>query len=185
MSRNKRNIQEMILGLLRKKRAVSVDDLTTEIEDIIESEEPNRKVKPRYVIARTIKHLGESGMLKKHETEQSAFLEITPEGRHKLRSINLSSEGQLVPTKWDGQWRVVILDIPEENKKARDALRYILKKANFVCLKNSVWISPYPLEHLLSNMKTDLGLSDELIIIVTDKLDPETKKVFLEKYSGN
>ena len=179
---SKHNLQEIVLRFLRRKKAISVDDLTTEIEKIIEHEEPNRKIKPRYVISRTIKHLNECGMIDNHQTEQSAFLKITPEGRQKLRSINLSSNEQLVPTTWDGYWRIIILDISEDNKKARNALRYILKKANFVCLKNSVWISPYPLEHLLSNMKTDLGLTDEMIIIVTDKIDSETKKIFLERY---
>ncbi len=31
------------------------------------------------------------------------------------------------PEHWDGKWRLVIFDVPEEHKKARDALRRKLK----------------------------------------------------------
>ncbi|MFZ3015954.1 MAG: hypothetical protein WA101_03115, partial [Minisyncoccia bacterium] len=54
------------------------------------------------------------------------------------------------------------------------------KKANFACVKNTVWVSPYPYENLFTNIKKDLGLSTELMIIVTDKLDAETNLAFLE-----
>jgi len=59
-------------------------------------------------------------------------------------------------------------------------LRYLLKKADFVCIKNTIWISPYPYEHLFTNIKKGLGLGTELMIIVTDKIDDETKKAFLK-----
>jgi hypothetical protein len=72
------------------------------------------------------------------------------------------------------------LDMPEDRKSEREALRYLLKKANFICVKNTVWISPYPYEHLFTNIKKDLGIGNELMIIVTDKLDSETNLAFLE-----
>ena len=70
-------------------------------------------------------------------------------------------------------------------------MRYLLKKANFTCIKNTVWISPLPYENLFSNIKKDLNLATELMIIVTDKLDTETNKAFLNavklirEYGGN
>jgi DNA-binding transcriptional regulator PaaX len=72
------------------------------------------------------------------------------------------------------------LDIPEERKGEREALRYLLKKADFTCIKNTVWISPFPYEHLFTNIKKDLGLGTELMIIVTDKLDEETNLAFFK-----
>ena len=72
------------------------------------------------------------------------------------------------------------MDLPEERKSEREALRYLLKKANFAAVKNSVWISPFPYENLFENIKKDLGLTTELMIMVTDKIDPETKSAFFE-----
>ncbi len=37
--------------------------------------------------------------------------------------------------------------------------------------------------HLFTNIKKDLGLGTELMIIVTDKLDPETNSAFLNNFS--
>ena len=48
-----------------------------------------------------------------------------------------------IPARWDGKWRVVIFDIPEKRKGARDALRWELKKLGFVELQRSVWVFPY------------------------------------------
>lgn len=96
--------------------------------------------------------------------------------RHKiLQTLGKKSTAPIV-AGWDGFWRIILLDLPEDRKPEREALRYLLKKAGFVALKNSVWVSPYPFEHLFTNIKKDLGLSTEIMIIVTQYLDEETKK---------
>lgn len=179
---SKTNLQKLILRLMHGKKAVEVENLVERIEGILEREEElTRKVKPKYVINRTVKHLEKTGMIESFDTEQSAFVRMTPEGRHKLRSMQLDADFPL-PTSWDGKWRIVILDVPESKKEVRNALRYILKKANFTCLKNSVWISPYPFEHMLTNMKEDLDLTNEMIIIVSDQLDPMTEAYLRESF---
>jgi hypothetical protein len=49
-------------------------------------------------------------------------------------------------------------------------------------LKNSAWVSPYPFEHLFMNIKKDLGLSTEIMILITDSLDEETEKYFFDNF---
>jgi hypothetical protein len=56
----------------------------------------------------------------------------------------------------------------------------LLKKAGFTCLKNSAWITPYPFEHLFMNIKKDLGLTTEMMIITTQSIDKETEQELLE-----
>jgi DNA-binding transcriptional regulator PaaX len=113
------------------------------------------------------------------ESSNKSYLKLTQKGKNKLNSIKLEGTGTLVSRNWDGLWRIIILDLPEDRKPERESLRYLLKKANFVCIKNTVWISPLPYEHLFTNIKKDLKLGTELMIIVTDKIDEETKKTFL------
>ena len=45
--------------------------------------------------------------------------------------------------KWDGKWRIVIFDIPEEIREVRDFFRSNLKLFNFTELQRSVFVSPY------------------------------------------
>jgi len=164
----KPNIQKTILKILAEKPAVSFNSIK------------DRDPKKNYALARSVKNLVESGCVKIYKSDNQNYLKITPKGKNKLNCIKLEGDEALVSRTWDGFWRIIILDISEERKSERGALRYLLKKANFICIKNTVWISPYPYENLFTNIKKDLGLGTELMIIVTDKLDPETNLAFLE-----
>ena len=175
----KPSIQRTILKTLSKKGVTPVDSIKKDVEDAIlsQSEASN---KTGYAIARSIKNLLGEGLVEAFNSERNQYLRLTKEGKQKMNNIALECESSLVSTTWDGYWRIILLDIPEERKNEREALRYLLKKAGFACLKNSVWISMYPFEHLFTNIKKDLNLSTELIIIVTDKIDEETEKEFLK-----
>ncbi|MEI7765675.1 MAG: hypothetical protein WCI93_03785 [bacterium] len=163
----KPNIQKDILKFLAEKPAVPVE--------AIKVEDP----KKNYALARSIKNLVESGCVEIHNSDNQKYLKITKKGQGKLNCIKLEGEEALVSNTWDGFWRIIILDLSEDRKNEREALRYLLKKANFVCIKNTVWISPYPYENLFTNIKKDLSLGNELMIIVTNKLDDETNLAFL------
>ena len=165
---SKKEYSNKILKILAEKPAVSIDS--------IKEKDP----KKNYALTRSIKNLVESGCVEMLRSDNKSYLKLTPKGKSKLNCIKLEGSGALISTAWDGLWRIIILDIPEERKNEREALRYLLKKADFTCIKNTVWISPYPYEHLFTNIKKDLVLGTELMIIITDKLDEETNLAFLK-----
>ncbi len=165
----KNQYSNKILSILADRLAVSLDLINK-----------NRDPKVGYALNRSIKNLAESGYIEVLHSDNKSYLKLTTKGRNKLNRIKLEGVGTLVPIVWDGWWRIIILDIPEDRKSEREALRYLLKKANFTCIKNTVWISPYPYEHLFTNIKKDLGLQTEMMILVTNKIDEETKLVFLK-----
>ncbi len=164
-----------ILKILAEKPAIPVD----EIKKKITTPDPLFHKEGAYALTRSIKNLIESGCIEMIQSDNKSYLKLTKKGKNKLNSIKLEGDQALVSNTWDGLWRIIILDIPENRKNERESLRYLLKKADFVCIKNTVWISPFPYEHLFTNIKKDLGLGTELMIIVTDKIDEETKKYFL------
>ena len=169
----KQSFSNKILKILAEKPAVSIDLI---------KEEDSKK---NYALTRSIKNLVESGCIEMLHSDNKDYLKLTKKGKNKLNCIKLEGNGALVSIVWDGLWRIIILDIPEERKNEREALRYLLKKADFTCIKNTVWISPFPYEHLFTNIKKDLGLGTELMIIVTDKIDEETKLAFLKSIKKN
>jgi len=184
MKQAKKSLQELILGALARKKAKKQSDIIHDIETILEKyDDEDRKVKPKYLINRALKKMIDDDMVAKHETEHSSFISLTSSGRQRLRNIKLNSDSHLVSTTWDGYWRMVIVDIPESRKKDQDAIRYILKKAQFVQIKSSIWISPYPLEHMMINMKQDMDLDESILVLVTDKLDHASEKLMMEKFS--
>jgi DNA-binding transcriptional regulator PaaX len=165
--RTKNSYSKKILALLAAKPAVSLSELTETIGG-------------KYPLNRSLKGLTEAGLVETHHSGQQPYSRLTREGKKKAHSLTLENEHAVLNPNWDGKWRIILLDLPEDRKAERDGLRYLLKKAGFILLKNSVWISPYPFEHLFMNIKKDLGLTTELMIFVTDTLDPETESAFAE-----
>ncbi len=161
----KLDYSKRILKILGEKRAVSLPEI-------------KEKIGPSYALNRSIKGLKDSGLIQ----QISNFARLTKEGKRKLHSMQLDNPCLPANVSWDGYWRVILLDLPEERKSERESLRYLLKKAGFVCLKNSAWISPHPLEHLFINIKKDLGLSHEMMIMVTPFVDDETKDFLFKSF---
>ena len=176
----KNKYSSKILNILAEKPAIALSEFNEKFTCQPATLTSIKEQKKDYALTRSMKNLIESGCIKILQSDNKSYLKLTKKGKNKLNCIKLKSSEALVPTAWDGSWRIIILDIPEERKSEREALRYLLKKADFICIKNTVWISPYPYEHLFTNIKRDLGLGTELMIIVTDKLDEETKLTFIE-----
>src|SRR3989339_424564 len=166
----KRDFSKKIIKILSERPAVSVPELE---ERIVLNKDS------QYALNRSIKGLKDAGLIESIYSGQNQYTKLTKEGKKRANSLKLECENTLISNTWDGFWRIILLDMPEDRKSEREALRYLLKKAGFACLKNSVWISMYPFEHLFTNIKKDLNLSTELIIIVTDKIDKETEKEFI------
>jgi DNA-binding transcriptional regulator PaaX len=145
-----------------------IDQVTRALESL---EITERKTKPEYIIKRTLKRLEESGSVQKTPDGDTDIISLTGSGNEKLHRTGITHSGSVLPTLWDGYWRLVILDFESEDKKTRDAVRYMLKKANFLCLKQSIWISPHNLKGFIDEMKYHMHLTTELMFITTDNLD--------------
>lgn len=168
---SKNDFSKKILKKLGEKPALPLEVLR-EKED----------TKSKYAIARSLKNLVEGGFAELHNSEHQSYARLTKEGKKRLNSLLVSGEEALVNPNWDGFWRIILLDLPENRKAERESLRYLLKKAGFVCLKNSAWISPFPYEYLFENIKKDLGLTTELVIITTNKIDKISEEYFFENF---
>ena len=73
----------------------------------------------------------------------SVELVLTEMGNEQALRYNL--EEMIIPEmpKWDNKWRIVLFDIPEKLRVARDGLRFHLKKLNFFEYQKSVFAHPY------------------------------------------
>lgn len=78
------------------------------------------------------------------ETKDGPVVRITQNGITKALKYKLE-DMEIKRKSWDGKWRVVVFDIPEINKKARDEFRKRLKQAGFFPLQESVFVHAFPL----------------------------------------
>jgi len=82
--------------------------------------------------------------------------------------------------KWDRVWRVIIFDIPEKKKKARDALRRKFLHLGMFQLQKSVFVYPFDCKKEIDfvsdffNVGKDILYFEAKIFDIDDKL----KKIF-------
>lgn len=95
-------------------------------------------------IRQSIRGLERHGYLQVYKKGGKEHVKITSLGKHMMfqRSIILTRPQK--PGKWDGLWRLVMFDIPENRRKARNALRFALQKMGLVQVQKSVFIYPFP-----------------------------------------
>lgn len=73
-------------------------------------------------------------------------IELTSRGRKRALQYKLETLKIKKPRTWDRKWRIIVFDIPEREKKARDSFRQSLRAMGCLQIQKSVWIHPFPCE---------------------------------------
>jgi len=108
------------------------------------------------------------GSIKKVIRKGQVCLKLTSRGKNKL--VEYFPLFKLQRKKWDRKWRVVLFDIEEENKKAREQFRRKLYELGFGQLQKSVYISSFSIEAEMREFIEAIGLKEKVYLLVTPKL---------------
>lgn len=100
--------------------------------------------------------------------DSKKYLQLTKKGKLEALFIQASWPKTEV---WDGKWRLITFDIPEEAKDQRVLLRSLLKKNNFYKLQASVYISPHPLNRQAIAYLKETGFIRYIRILRVDEID--------------
>ena len=91
-----------------------------------------------------IKSLYKSKMVDYRENSDGTVnIILTDNGKKKILKYDLDKIQIKKPMVWDGIWRLVIFDIPEDERRGRVALAEKLKELGFYPMQKSVFIHPY------------------------------------------
>ncbi len=102
------------------------------------------RAKERYQNKRAVLKLKGANYVREVKTNGASSFFITREGKLALRQLYVHAQKATQhPERWDGRWRVVSYDFPEQERSARNSLRYILERSQFKQIQKSVWLSPY------------------------------------------
>ena len=104
---------------------------------------------------------------------------LTVNGRKKSLEYNLDKMEIKKPLKWDGLWRMVIFDIPENKKPARNALSFKLRKLGFYPLQKSVYIHPFDCKEEIDFINGIFEVGEYVRFIIAKDIDVALK---LQKY---
>ncbi|MDE2311740.1 MAG: CRISPR-associated endonuclease Cas2 [Patescibacteria group bacterium] len=117
-------------------------------------------------------NLKKSGLVSVSEQNNRKFVKLTKKGELK---ILMSKAAWQSSGKWDGRWRLIMFDIPEGSRKQRNLLRQLLKRAGFVMLQGSVFVSPHELNRQAVEYLKQTGLIEFVRMMRVDEMDDDRK----------
>jgi len=166
----KTKMQGAILSYVISGGRVGRDKLVGHVVDSIFGTNFATDSTRRSEIVKTVaSRLSRKGLLKFEDSHYS----LTHAGEKLWNDWQLSEYKIKQPKKWDGKWRVLIYDIPENKKKAREKVREILKAAGFVKLQDSIWVYPHDCEDVIGIMKNELEIGKHLLYMIVDQIEDD------------
>lgn len=121
----------------------------------------------RSALSKAIARLKKRGLItREREDDDKVILKLTNEGKTAM-FLMVEDDKQ-----WDGKWRVVVWDIPEQKRIIRNLFRRNLKKWGFKNLQKSVWVSKKDVYEKLTAYVKDLGIEKWVWIFESDKYSP-------------
>ncbi|TSD02480.1 MAG: phenylacetic acid degradation operon negative regulatory protein [Parcubacteria group bacterium Athens0714_24] len=107
------------------------------------------------------------------EEEDCLIYTVTENGKKKIKKFILDELKISVPKNWDGNWRLVIFDIPENQRKIRDSLRNKLEDLNFYQCQKSVWVHPFPCIEEIEFLKDFFNIKPLVKIFLVKEMTDE------------
>lgn len=168
-----------IAGLATKEILLSLVDLTTPF--FLPSSIYHHSVK-KYLEQRDIdrsnfldrvRYLKRKGYIKTFTENKEKYIELTKKGLEHTKYLFLDEIIIKRPKKWDGNWRVVIFDVPEEQRHSRDLFRNTIMGLGFVQIQKSVYVYPFECTAEITTICDTLGLKDDVTILVADIIQGE------------
>ncbi|OGE86072.1 MAG: CRISPR-associated endonuclease Cas2 [Candidatus Doudnabacteria bacterium RIFCSPHIGHO2_02_FULL_46_11] len=177
-TKKKKPISIIILERLADWAKIYTEPLSEDLEEqLYYALGPIGKILKPNRYRQEIKRLSERGLIKKGP---KVGVVITAEGKNYLTKFSQTQITIPKQKKWDGSWRLITFDIPEEERKKRDSFRYLLKGLGLGQVQQSVWVYPYPCELEIA-IVCELAGVKEYVSFFEGKYkgnDQELKKIF-------
>lgn len=153
-------LQTIILGTLCVTGVLAIGLVAPQVLSLFEYLNPvSRKNTMRFNqrITQALLRLERNGLIHITGEGKRRGIHLTTQGEEKINALYAGAYVIPLPVRWDGKWRVVMFDVPEKRKKARDILRMLLRSAGFIHFQDSAWIQPYPCDELVTLLRSHLG----------------------------
>ena len=148
-------LEELAFGVVEFKRS-----------DLYDRFSKHKIWKNRKHITKAIYDLKRTGYIKYKNIQNFIF---TKKGERIIDFLRL--ERIALPEKIkDKNWRVIIFDIPEEKRGARDLFRGKLNELECYQLQKSVYVTPYDCEKEIAEIASILGITGYVVVLITKSL---------------
>lgn len=121
-----------------------------------------------------IKRLEKRGLIVTETKAEQLLVKITQAGQKWLKHYELNHMSIPRQKRWDGLWRVVVFDIPENKREIRDAVRGWLKRLGFARLQKSAWVIPWPCREQFDALCGEFILGNQAILLESKRIAKQT-----------
>lgn len=134
----------------------------------------------KHRVYQAVRGLQKGKLVHIYEKDGKEVVEITQAGKKKVLEYNLDDMKLKIPKKWDGWWRIVMFDIPQTKKRARDAISSKIKELGLYPIQKSVFVSPYPCKDEIDFVGEFFNARNHIIYIRAKEIEgaPKLKKHF-------
>lgn len=111
-------------------------------------------------------------------------LQLTDKARTRLQKVLFNELTVVATEQWDHFWRIILYDIPESKKYARNALNSHLRAIGCFQLQRSVWITPFPCRDVVVAITANYDVDTYVTYFEAKNLDNERTMIsyFKKKY---
>jgi len=131
-------------------------------------------------VGRILKRLEKQQMISVKENNGKIYIEIAEKGKRRLLEYDFENI-ELKSKKRDGKWRLIIFDIPEYKKSAREVFRRKLKQLDIIQLQKSVFASAFSCKNEIDFLCNFLEISDYVTLVSLNKIERGEQLIF-KKY---
>jgi len=180
MSRGLGSTQNKLLILLFGGASMAFSYSPLRQYDILREMKKEWKKASDYQLKRSLESLCKSELvLRRVDKNGDVVFVLTEDGVETTSKIFLSNLVIEKNKKWDKKWRMIMFDIPEKSRNARNSIRYRLNKLGFKELQKSVFVHPFECFDIVSKMVDFYKINRFVRFVVADSIDNEKD---LKKY---
>ncbi|OGE76777.1 MAG: hypothetical protein A3C85_03465 [Candidatus Doudnabacteria bacterium RIFCSPHIGHO2_02_FULL_48_21] len=95
----------------------------------------------------------------------------TKKGQERLREINFKNLSVKKPKHWNGNWWMVVADIPKQFRIAANTFQKKLKQMEFYPLQRTVWIHPFDPREEIESVATHYHINPFVTLMEIKQLD--------------
>ncbi|KAA9017017.1 phenylacetic acid degradation operon negative regulatory protein PaaX [Niallia endozanthoxylica] len=127
-----------------------------------------------------VSRMMKQGLLQSERKGNKSYYELTERGISRVDEAARRIY-KLDPHEWDGKWRVVMYNIPEEKRQVRDDFRKELQWSGFGNLSSGCWVSPNNFEKEIHLLVSKYKIEEYVHLFLSQHIGPQPDSQLVEK----
>ncbi|HBB65146.1 MAG TPA: hypothetical protein DCZ84_00690 [Candidatus Vogelbacteria bacterium] len=165
------DVSAIVLGLIAVTGILALAAVAPNAMRLLKYTPLFRRQKCHYVNVVVTRCIRQGLIKQEQDPVVGKVLRLTEKGRDLLMQYRLKHITLATPRRWDKKYRIIIFDIKETRRGARDTLRIWLTQLGFIQLQRSVWVYPYECQEVVTLLKAHIHIGKDVLYLTADFIE--------------